>query len=71
MNLPTLIVLLLVAAALVIAIRTWRRAGGARTCSCNTAGGPSGPAGKCAGCSAVEGCPFCKETKSTPPRYEE
>ena len=51
MNLPTLIVLLLVVAALVIAIRTWRRAGGAGSCGCDT--------GKCAGCSGAEGCPFC------------
>lgn len=52
MNLPTLIVLLLVVAALVIAVLAWRRAGGAGSCSCD--------AGKCAGCSGAEGCPYCK-----------
>ena len=57
MNLPTLIVLLLVAAALVIAIRAWRRAGGAGSCGCD--------AGKCAGCSSAEGCPYCARKSHT------
>ncbi len=55
MNLPTLIVLLLVVAALVIAIRAWHRAGGAGSCGCN--------AKKCTGCSSASGCPYCSGSK--------
>ncbi|NLZ20046.1 MAG: hypothetical protein GXY24_07285 [Bacteroidales bacterium] len=57
MNLPSLIVLLLVAACLVLAIRTWRRAARSGGCSCGSAGrDPSA----CTGCSSASGCPYCK-----------
>ena len=57
MNLPTLIVLLLVIAALVVAIAAWRRAG--RTCGC----GSAASAGCSCGCSTAgrcncSGCPM-------------
>ena len=54
MNLPTLIVLLLVAAALAVAIFAWRRTGrSGGSCGCNASG--SSP---CSGCSSASGCPF-------------
>ena len=61
MNLPTLIVLALVAVALFFAVRAYLRGRGRGSCGCDAAGGPSGPAGKCAGCSSSAGCPFCRE----------
>lgn len=50
MNLPTLIVLLLVLAALVLALRVLHRSGGSN-CSC-------GSAGSCSG--SCSGCPHCQ-----------
>lgn len=51
MNLPTLIVLLLVLAALVLALRVLRRSGGGNNCGC-------GSAGSCSG--TCTGCPHCQ-----------
>ncbi len=54
MNLPSLIILLLVAVALFFAVRTFVRAGRVGGCgSCGTSG--------CSGCSGGESCPFCKD----------
>ena len=54
MNLPSLIILLLVAVALFFAVRTFVRAGRVGGCgSCGTTG--------CSGCSGGESCPFCKD----------
>ena len=54
MNLPSLIILLLVAVALFFAVRTFVRAGRVGGCSsCGTSG--------CSGCRGGESCPFCKD----------
>jgi hypothetical protein len=54
MNLPTLLVLLLVAAALFLALRACRRGRG--SCSCGY--GADGCTGKKS--SACSGCPYCR-----------
>lgn len=65
MNLPTLIVLLLLAVALFFALRAYLRAGRAGSCSCGSAGssdcGSSSCSGssRCSSCSST-GCPFCR-----------
>ena len=53
MNLPTLIVLALVAVALFFAVRAYLRGRGRGSCGCD--------AGKCSACSSAAGCPFCRE----------
>ena len=54
MNLPSLIILLLVAVALFFAVRTFVRAGRVGGCgSCGSSG--------CSGCSGGGSCPFCKD----------
>ena len=58
MNLPTLIVLFLVAAALVVAILVWRRAGRS---GCGCGSDRSEPASGCSGCSQSSGCPYCRK----------
>ena len=55
MNLPTLIVLLIVALALFFAVRSYVRAGRRGGCSCGSAG--------CNGCTGGPGCPHCHPTK--------
>ena len=57
MNIPTLIILLLVAAGVALAVRTWRRAGRTGGCGCSASGSNSSA---CSGCSAASGCPFCQ-----------
>ena len=52
MNLPTLIVLALVAVALFFAVRSYVRAGG---CSCGSSG--------CSGCTGGPDCPHCHPQK--------
>lgn len=52
MNLPTLIVLLLVAVALFLALRAYLRAGRSGGCSCGSSG--------CSGCAGGPTCPHCK-----------
>ena len=52
MNLPTLIVLLLVAVALFFVLRAFLRAGRSGGCNCGSSG--------CGGCSGAPGCPYCK-----------
>lgn len=52
MNLPSLIILLLVAVALFFAVRSFVRAGRVGGCgSCGTSG--------CSGCSSGGDCPYC------------
>ena len=52
MNLPSLIILLLVAVALFFAVRSFVRVGRVGGCgSCGTSG--------CSGCSSGGGCPYC------------
>ena len=52
MNVPTLIVLLLVAVALFFAVRAYVRAGRRGGCSCGSSG--------CSGCAGAPGCPHCQ-----------
>ncbi len=54
MNLPTLLVLLLVAAALFLALRAYLRGRGRGACGCDS----SGCTGKKS--SACGGCPYCR-----------
>jgi hypothetical protein len=57
MNLPTLLVLLLVAAALFLALRAYLHGRG--RCSCGSSGdAPAGCSGKRS--SACTGCPYCQ-----------
>ena len=51
MNLPTLIVLALVAVALFFAVRSYVRAGRRGGCSCGSSG--------CSGCTGGPDCPHC------------
>ena len=53
MNLPTLIVLLLVVAALFFALRAYLRGRGRGSCGCESSSG-------CSGCSLSSGCPYCR-----------
>ena len=52
MNLPTLIVLALVAVALFFAVRSYVRAGRRGGCSCGSSA--------CSGCAGGPSCPHCK-----------
>ncbi|MCR4824722.1 MAG: FeoB-associated Cys-rich membrane protein [Bacteroidales bacterium] len=54
MNLPTLIVLLIVAVALFFAVRSYVRAGGS-SCNCGSSG--------CGGCTGGPDCPYCNSAK--------
>ena len=55
MNLPTLIVLALVAVALFFALRAYLRGRGRGECGCESPGG-------CSGCSAAS-CPHCQSQR--------
>ena len=59
MNLPTLLVLLLVAAALVLAVRAFRRGRGRCSCGCEAGDAAPGCTGKKS--SACTGCPYCRD----------
>ena len=59
MNLPTLFVLLLVAAALFFALRAYLRDRGRGACGCGS--DRSEPASGCSGCSQSSGCPYCRK----------
>ena len=56
MNLPSILVLLLVAVAVYLAIRSFLRAGRAGSCGCGSSG--------CSGCSGSSGCPYCSGKSS-------
>ena len=51
MNLPTLLVLLLVAVALFFALRAFLRPGRSGSCGCGSSG--------CSGCAGGPSCPHC------------
>ena len=55
MNLPTVIVLALVAVALFFAIRAYVRGGGPKKCGCGSSG--------CSGCTGGPDCPYCHPEK--------
>ena len=61
MNLPTLLVLLLVAVALFFAVRFYVRAGRRGGCSCGASGPSCRGTSGCSGCSAAPGCPHCQD----------
>ena len=56
MNLPTLIVLALVALALFFAVRAYVRGARSGGCSCGSSA--------CSGCSGGPGCPACRDSRS-------
>ena len=60
MNLPTLIVLLLVAVALFFALRAYFRSGRRGSCSCGSGVSPQ-DLSACSGCSTASNCPFCQK----------
>ena len=57
MNFPSIFVLLIVAVAVYLAVRSFLRAGRTGGCSCGSS--------SCSGCSSSVDCPYCSSGKSS------